>query len=272
MILTSDFTLISNFGFYSAACLVPLYLIYAFLGGKLKGSWVLGLIGLVWGLHGLNVLSTLIGLDENGPRFGFAPALSATAWLIFTCYALERHWFPQSRLRLGVAGVGLLTVLLSLYFPGQTLKLNASAWLPLHWALGMASYGLFGAAVVHALILSHSEKLMRQAAQASAGLPLLTLERLTYRFVISGFVLLTSTLLAGYLFGESLFGAGHAWHWDHKSVLSVLAWITFALLLLARYRYGWRGQKAIRVLYLGTGLLFLAYAGSHFVREVILQR
>jgi ABC-type uncharacterized transport system permease subunit len=116
------------------------WFIYAFLGGKLKGSWVLGLIGLVWGLHGLNVLSTLIGLDENGPRFGFAPALSATAWLIFTCYALERHWFPQSRLRLGVASVGLLTVLLSLYFPGQTLKLNASAWLPLHWALGMASY------------------------------------------------------------------------------------------------------------------------------------
>jgi ABC-type uncharacterized transport system permease subunit len=136
----------------------------------------------------------------------------------------------------------------------------------------MASYGLFGSAVVHALILSHSEKLMRQAAQPSAGLPLLTLERLTYRFVISGFVLLTSTLLAGFLFGESLFGAGHAWRWDHKSVLSVLAWITFALLLLARYQHGWRGQKAIRVIYLGSGLLFLAYAGSHFVREVILNR
>jgi len=78
--------------------------------------------------------------------------------------------------------------------------------------------------------------------------------------------------LAGFLFGESLFGAGHAWRWDHKSVLSVLAWITFALLLLARYQYGWRGQKAIRVIYLGSGLLFLAYAGSHFVREVILRR
>jgi len=28
----------------------------------------------------------------------------------------------------------------------------------------------------------------------------------------------------------------------------------------------------VRVIYVGTGLLFLAYAGSHFVREVILHR
>ncbi len=272
MILTSDFTLVSSFGFYSAACLIPLYLIYAFWGGKLKDTVTQSLIVLIWGLHGLSVLSTLLGMDEFGPRFGFAPALSATAWLIFTCYALERHWFPHSRVRLGVASAGLMSIVLTLYFPGQALKLNASAWLPLHWALGMASYGLFGAAVVHALILSHSERLMRQAAEAHAGLPLLTLERLTYRFVIAGFILLSSTLLAGFLFGESLFGAEQAWKWEHKSVLSVLAWFTFAWLLLARYRYGFRGQKAVRVIYVGTGLLFLAYAGSHFVREVILHR
>ncbi len=272
MILTSDFTLVSSFALFSAACLIPLYLIYAFLGDKLKDVWAQCLIVILWGLHGLNVMSTLVGMDEFGPRFGFAPALSATAWLILTCYALERHWFPQSRVRLGVSTVGLLTVLLSLYFPGQALQLNASAWLPLHWALGMASYGLFGAAVVHALILSNADRLMRQAAESSANLPLLTLERLTYRFVIAGFILLSCTLLAGFFFGESLFGAEHAWHWDHKTVLSTLAWLTFAYLLTARYRYGFRGKRAVRVIYIGTGLLFLAYAGSHFVREVILHR
>ena len=272
MILTSDFTLVSSFALYSAACLIPLYLIYAFFGGKLKDAWAQALLLCLWVLHGLNVLSTLLGMDEFGPRFGFAPALSATAWLILTCYALERHWFPQSRVRLGVSSMGLLTLVLSLYFPGQALQLNASAWLPLHWALGMASYGLFGAAVVHALILSNAERLMRQAAESSAALPLLTLERLTYRFVIAGFVLLTSTLLAGFLFGETLFGTESAWRWDHKTVLSLMAWLTFAYLLTARYRYGFRGRRAIRVIYIGTGLLFLAYAGSHFVREVILHR
>jgi ABC-type uncharacterized transport system permease subunit len=39
-----------------------------------------------------------------------------------------------------------------------------------------------------------------------------------------------------------------------------------------RVRFGWRGRRAIRVLYIGTGLLLLAYVGSRFVMEVILGR
>ena len=99
---------------------------------------------------------------------------------------------------------------------------------------------------------------------------LLTLERLTFRFVTAGFVLLSATLAAGGLFSEQLYG--RAWHWDHKAVFSVLAWATFAVLLLGRARFGWRGRKAVRVLYAGAALLLLAYAGSRFVMEVVLGR
>lgn len=52
----------------------------------------------------------------------------------------------------------------------------------------------------------------------------------------------------------------------------MLAWVAFAGLLLGRARLGWRGAKAVRVLYLGSGLLLLGYAGSRFVLEVILHR
>ncbi|RYF39129.1 MAG: cytochrome C assembly protein, partial [Comamonadaceae bacterium] len=45
-----------------------------------------------------------------------------------------------------------------------------------------------------------------------------------------------------------------------------------ASLLIGRARLGWRGPKAVRVLYLGSGLLLLGYAGSRFVLEVVLQR
>jgi ABC-type uncharacterized transport system permease subunit len=37
-------------------------------------------------------------------------------------------------------------------------------------------------------------------------------------------------------------------------------------------RFGWRGRKAVRVLYAGSLLLLLGYAGSRFVLEVILRR
>ena len=158
-------------------------------------------------------------------------------------------------------------------FPGASLHVAASPWLPLHWALGIASYGLFAAAVVHAWLMMRTEREIRLAAQPqAAGLPLLTLERLTFRFVQAGFVLLSGTLLAGLLFTEQLYGAGKAWRWDHKTLFSVLSWLAFAVLLVGRARFGWRGRKAVRVLYVGSLLLLLAYVGSRFVLEVVLGR
>ena len=195
---------------------------------------------------------------------------SPLAWLVLTVYAVERQLFPQLQARWALAGLGAAAVLLALAFPGTPLHVTASPWLPLHWALGIASYGLFAAAVVHAWLMMRAERAIRHAADPHAGLPLLTLERLTFRFATGGFVLLSATLLAGLVFGEATGGPG--WRWDHKTTFSVLAWFAFALLLLGRARFGWRGRKAVRVLYTGSLLLLLAYVGSRFVLEVVLHR
>jgi ABC-type uncharacterized transport system permease subunit len=222
-----------------------------------------------WLLHGA-VLA--LGLLGDAPRFGFAPALSVTAWLVLTVYALELKFFPQLQARWALAGLGTAAVLLALAFPGSPLHATASPWLPLHWVLGIASYGLFAAAVVHAWLMTRAEREIRQAAQPHSGVPLLTLERLTFRFVGAGFVLLSATLLVGFLFSETLYGPGRGWKWDHKTVFAVLSWIAFALLLLGRSRFGWRGRKAVRFLYTGALLLLLSYVGSRFVLEVVLGR
>lgn len=223
-----------------------------------------------WVLHA-SVLT--LALLQQPARFGFAPALSVTAWLVLTVYAVERQMFPQMQARWALAGLGSAAVLLALVFPGSELHVTASPWLPLHWALGIASYGLFAAAVVHAWLMMRAERNIRHATDPQAGLPLLTLERLTFRFANAGFVLLSATLLAGLFFSETLYGPGRGGvRWDHKTVFSILSWLVFALLLLGRARFGWRGRKAVRVLYTGSLLLLLAYAGSRFVLEVILRR
>jgi ABC-type uncharacterized transport system permease subunit len=222
-----------------------------------------------WLLHAAMLVNEL---TQTLPRFGFAPALSITAWLVLTVYAVESRLFPQMRARWALAGLGSAAVLMALLFPGQPLHVQASPWLPLHLALGIASYGLFGAAVVHAWLMTRAEKQFRLGEEQQTGIPLLTLERLTFRFVSAGFVLLSATLLAGALFGETLYGASGNWRWDHKTIFSLLAWLTFALLLVGRSRFGWRGRTAVRVLYTGAGLLLLAYVGSRFVLEVVLGR
>ena len=220
-----------------------------------------------WFLHLAALAAALL---SGVPHFGFAPALSVTAWLVLTVYAIERQLFPQLQVRWALAGVGSVAVLLALVFPGTPLHVSESPWLPLHWALGIASYGLFAAAVVHAWLMMRAERTIRHATEPQEGLPLLTLERLTFRFATAGFILLSATLLAGIFFSESLYG--RAFRWDHKTVFSVLSWFAFAALLLGRARFGLRGRRAVRVIYIGSLLLLLAYVGSRFVLEVILRR
>ena len=72
----------------------------------LLAAWVLHGAVLVWGLWG------------DTPRFGFAPALSMTAWLVLTVYAVERQLFPQMQSRWILAALGAAAVVLALLFPG----------------------------------------------------------------------------------------------------------------------------------------------------------
>jgi len=226
-------------------------------------------VRLAWLLHGAVLAWSLFGA---APRFGFAPALSVTAWLVAAVYAIESQVYPLLQTRWALSTLGAFVVLLALVFPGNLLHANASPWLPLHWALGIASYGLFGAAVVHAWFMTRAEERIRLAADADSGMPLLTMERLTFRFVAAGFLLLSATLLLGILFESQLYGTATPLKWDHKTAFSLLSWFTFAALIVGRARFGWRGKRAVRVLYIGAGLLLLAYVGSRFVMEVLLGR
>jgi ABC-type uncharacterized transport system permease subunit len=95
-----------------------------------------------------------------------------------------------------------------------------------------------------------------------------TLERLLFQLIALGFVLLTVSLLSGLAFVDDLF----AQHLVHKTTLSITAWLIFGLLLWGRWRYGWRGRKAVRLTLAGIILLLLAYFGSKLVLETILGR
>lgn len=218
-----------------------------------------------WGLH---LLSLVASLFSPPAHFGFAPALSITAWLMLSMYLIEQQLYPRMRAASLLAGMGALAVLLAVLFPGAALANEQSVWLPLHLALGVASYGLFAAAVVHAGLMTRAERRIRRASEDGPGVPLLTLERIMFRCVHAGFVLLTATLLVGWLFGEALYG--RPWRLDHKTVFSLLAWVVFAVLLVGRARFGWRGLHATRMVYTGAVMLLLGYAGSRFVLEVVL--
>jgi len=220
-------------------------------------------------LHGLALAATFVGEADAGLgiRWGFAPVLSLTAWLVLAVHFTESRLVPISGLRRIFALIGAVSVLLPLAFPGDVVMVTYSVYAPLHWTLGIAAYALFGVAVVHAALLDRAERQLRQkAGDGLLGMPLLSLERLTFLFVEAGFVVLTLAIVIG------LFTMAH-WRWgDHKTVLSLASWATFAALIVGRRTRGWRGRQATRWVYAGAVLMLLAYAGSRFVFEVVLQR
>lgn len=221
-----------------------------------------------WLAHLLTLVADLLGLGNAGaPRLGFAPVLSLTVWIVIGLHAVESRFVPLPTVRGWLAPVGLLVVLIAALFPGDVRHFS-SPTAALHFVLGVGAYGLFGAAVLHGALLDAAERRMRQILrppEATPGLPLLQLERLTFRFVQVGFAVLSAALLLG------VFTTAQ-WRWDHKTVLSLMGWAVFAALLAGRWLRGWRGRRATRWLYVGAFMLLLAYAGSRFVFEVILSR
>ncbi|MBS0307726.1 MAG: cytochrome c biogenesis protein CcsA [Proteobacteria bacterium] len=230
-----------------------------------------------WLLHGM-----ALGTDVLLPaslRLGFAVMLSATLWISVAAYLLENRNFALDGLRILVLPCAAVAVLLPLLFPGSVVSLEGkSVFFSWHVAIAMLAYSTLTIAAFHAVLMTLQESRLH-AAGATKGLlaaaldrlpALLTMERLLFRLIGFGFVLLTLTVLSGIVFSEQLFGT--AVKWNHKTIFTMLSWILFGVLLLGRVWRGWRGKTALRFTLSGFVTLLLAYVGSRFVLEVVLHR
>jgi ABC-type uncharacterized transport system permease subunit len=213
-------------------------------------------------------------VTPDGLDLSFATAVSVVSLLVAALALVSGLLRTLPAVGTVVLPVAVMAVLLPVVFvrPHD----YAFAGKPLaaaHVAVALVSYSLFLVAAVQALILMGLEKRLHRRLPDPGGEglpPLLTLERFLFRLVTAGFVLLTLTLVSGMLFSEQLFGRPVMF--THKSVFSVLGWLTFGWLLWGRWRYGWRGRVALRWILAGTLFVFLAYLGSKFVLEVLLGR
>ncbi len=148
-----------------------------------------------------------------------------------------------------------------------------------HLLAGTLAYGILMLAALHATLMTAAERALHGPGGDAASLfsrwldrlpPLLVLERILFRFIAVGFVLLTLTALSGILFSEEIFG--RPLRLDHKTVFTLISWALFGTLLIGRRLRGWRGRTALRLTLAGFAVLLLAYVGTRFVLEVILQR
>jgi len=140
-----------------------------------------------------------------------------------------------------------------------------------HIFTSVIAFGVLSVAGVYAVFVAVIDHLLRRHSfnKLVQTLPALdTLEGLLFLLIKVGFAVLTVALATGLVYVDDLFGQ----HLAHKTILSIFAWLIFALLLWGRWKRGWRGRVAVRMTLAGIALLLLSYFGSKLVLEVLLQR
>ena len=222
--------------------------------------------------HGVALHSAIFPGEEM--RFGFGVAMSLMVWLAICFYWVETLYTRLDGLHAVVMPAGVLASTIPMFFPGEHVLANAaSPAFRAHFVIAMLAYSLFTLAALHALLMSVAGRQLHNArfSRLLTSLPpLMTMEALLFRLIAIAFSLLTLTLATGVMFSESLFG--QAFRVDHKTIFAAISWLLFGALLLGRNLWGWRGRIALRWTLAGFVALMLAYVGSRFVIEVVLQR
>lgn len=234
--------------------------------------WERSAICIALAVHAIGLADGLFG--EAGMRFSFGFALSVMMWLAVLIYWIESFSARMEGLQPMVLPLAAACTILPVIFPQVHLVAHASATgFKLHFLAAMLAYSLFTLSALHAIFMGFTEKALhrRSLTRSLTSLPpLLTMEALLFRMLLIGFVLLSLTLGSGILFSEALFGKALAF--DHKTLFAFAAWSIFAILLIGRHIWGWRGRKALHWTLAGFSALLLAYVGSRFVAEVLLGR
>jgi ABC-type uncharacterized transport system permease subunit len=220
-------------------------------------------------------LQLIVTLDqtfqEQHTSFGFSNSASLIACAVVIGLLLASSKKPLQTIFLAAYPCAALSMIGLFAFnnSNQTFSPENSG-IFIHIVLSLIAYSVFSIAAVQALLVNIQNNNLKKKNHTILMRnlpPLLTMENLLFEMLWSGTILLALAILAGFVFVNDLF----AQHLVHKTVLSILALLTFSSLLLGRKRYGWRGVTASKWTLWGFGLLMLGFFGSKFVIETFLD-
>jgi ABC-type uncharacterized transport system permease subunit len=230
------------------------------------------LIALPLAMHAFLLATSIHHAD--GLYLGVGNAVSVIIALAVLIYWMGSFFYRLEALHVLVLPAAAVLSFLPYVLPAtHPLANTASIAFKAHLMISLLAYSLFTIASLHVLLMAFAERRLHAGnvpPYLQALPPLLTMETLLFRIIAACLVFLTFTLGSGMLFSEEVFGKPLTL--THKTVFGVLSWLIFSALLLGRAMYGWRGRIALRWTLAGFMSLLLAYVGSRFVLEVILQR
>lgn len=238
---------------------------------RLSKQWLIVVAAVAASIHAL-VLYLNIFAESGGLNFGFFNTVSLMTWLVAALLLLAAVTKPVESLGAVILPSAGIALLLEQLFPASHILLTAdAAELRYHIVISILAYSTLSIAALQAILLAIQNRSLR--AKHPGGYirgfpPLETMESLLFQMIGVGFAFLTLSLLTGLPQIDNMF----AQHQAHKTILSIVAWCFFAVLLWGRWRFGWRGRTAVRWVLAGFVVLILAYFGVKLVKELLLGR
>ncbi|MGB3289661.1 MAG: cytochrome c biogenesis protein CcsA [Burkholderiaceae bacterium] len=231
-------------------------------------------------LHGIGLAQAIV--PNHTLVLGWALALSAAVWLGMVVFWLESLVMRIDGLLLILLPASAVAAGLASLFPtGHIVAHAGSEWLRVHLLIALTAYGLITVAALQAMLMAALDRQLHRPVESEATRttlsraldsmpPLLLQEVLLFRLIWIGFAILTLTVITGAIVSLRL--TTDLVPMDHKTIFTLLSWLTFGGLLVGRYTRGWRGRIALRWTLVGFAFLLLSYTGSRFVLDVILHR
>lgn len=137
-----------------------------------------------------------------------------------------------------------------------------SVWLPVHVVLAILGDAVFALAFCASLLYLVQERRLKthRGGRMLRGLPSLeTLDRLNYRFLVWGLILLTLGIVSGIVWAHSAWD--RFWTSDPKLIFSLATWGIYVILLQGRMTAGWRGRWAAQLTIAGFAVILLSLVG-----------
>lgn len=211
-------------------------------------------------------------LTVQGVNYDLFNVLSFTSGFMLLLSFLFSTYRPVQALNLLAIPVAATGLILGFCFSrvSYTLIERHTLQLDAHILLSLSAYTVLFMATMHAILMWFQNRELKNKGKRRLWVRLLpafqAMESLLFDMLVIGFSLLSVALVLGFSTIDDFFGQ----HLAHKTVFSIISWFIYGALLIGHWKFGWRGNKAIRFTLIGFGLLALGFLGSKFVLEMLI--
>jgi ABC-type uncharacterized transport system permease subunit len=211
-------------------------------------------------------------ITPTGIDVGFLNMFTLIGWMVALLTLLSSFKKPVHNLLVLALPFAALSILATLSIPeGHVILPNVSSGLLAHILLSVLAYSVLILAATQAGLLACQDQHLRAkkfTLMINMLPPMQTMEKLLFEMLWIGIILLTLAILTGAYYIDNIF----AQHIAHKTVLTIMAWLVFAILLWGHHIKGWRGRTAINLTLTAFFILLLAYVGSSIVLQFVLHK